>query len=320
MKELLLSTVLSIGLLSSGYAMDEVALSNSGKEAQALLKEIENDIPGRAWNDGHELIVKDCLSPLSYFDLVQLEFQSWIGGQARHIQNWYEDSVNKALSDLYTSFLRQRAEPTYPEMTGSLRILKTDVVTAPVLAYQKNSSGKNCDCLLYSIIGENEALLTRILGNSELAKELLSVPEYPDSSPLDVPEKRDFTVVREKILADIGNILDQDSRSSKFIREILKDPVEDSGANGINDYLAYLSPDYSRMLPQEMAFIISDLYGMNVQVYKPDAYNRESEVLVPSLTLTADQAAVYRPTGEPIYVFHKGFGGYHYQKLFTLEF
>lgn len=80
---------------------------------------------------------------------------------------------------------------------------------------ENSSSDKNC-CFLFSIIGDNEDLLTKVLGDRNQAREILKNPELANMYDEDVVEnklkRRDFTLVREKFMKDILQAMKEDRK------------------------------------------------------------------------------------------------------------
>ncbi|MBX9805465.1 MAG: hypothetical protein K2Y18_06915 [Alphaproteobacteria bacterium] len=180
----------------------------------------------------------------------------------------------------------------------------------------KWSSGKDLNCFFYSIIREDEALLTTVLEDAALAKKLLETPESGG--------RRDFGPVRRKFYQDILAHLDRlipiediNNRADQqpTIRDILQQYVfieEDRGKN------IDLKSLYSlHTLHDIFAVIFANLYKVPVHVMCP--MNTNAVRWVPSqdtIMETTVSASFAEMRGQdPIFIYHEGVGGIHYSKL-----
>lgn len=323
--------ILSIAFITLSVSITAPAMDGTPQIIiQQVITELEDMDKGLqeiGWSDHQEDNVKQQIERLNYFELTDNDsnFKTWISVQPRHLQNWYQDTIHKKLEELYTKFVQYKSEqPAYQQFTDSLYVIKLDNQEKPILVRKANSSGNKNDCLLYSIIRDDQAVLAWMLGDKAQAQQILSIPEIVDRSFEEGEVQRDLTPVRQKILDDIKKSLKINDNFSGFIQAMLQDPAAAQNyENNINDYLTkYLAPQYEHMLPQEMAIVISGLYNLNIQVFTPTfTIPTESKVLHNSIKLTDEQAGEYQPANniEPIYVYHRGVGGCHYQKLYVLE-
>lgn len=320
MLKVLSAFLITLSLNITTQAMDNAPQTITQQVITELAK-MSTNLPETGWS---EVDVKGQMERLSYFELTNDEFKLWIEYQDEALKNWYQDTVNKNLEELYEEFIAYKgSQPAYQQFSDSLYAIKLDTQEKPILARKVNSSGNKNDCLLYSIIRDDKAVLTQILEDESQAQQILSIPEVVDRPFEEKEEQRNLTPVRQKILDDIKDSLETNKDSSNLIQALLQDPAGIQGYNDLNSYLTgYLAPQYEHMLPQEMALVISGLYGLNVQVFTPTATEpTESKVLHNSVLLTEEQTVLYPPREdiEPIYVYHRGVGGCHYQKLYILE-
>lgn len=322
MRKILSTILIAASLGSTAQAMDDY----QGIQKQIVNTAIEELKAIDPTINQNEDRAKSVMDKLEYFDLICDDFKLWIYDQKIALGMWYDDIVKQKHIQLCTEFLEEKQ--IEKNLEYSLYMMMPDDNNNTIVFRRENSSGHKCNCLLYSIIRENKSLLTRILGDewggAEAAEQILAIPEIA-GRPLKRGEKtRDFTIVRTKILQDIQNALDQNNNLSTFITHMLKDPAAARGYKAkedkakIKNYIENDLEKKSQTLPQEMALVISALYGLNVQVLHP--MSSAPTVLSEAIKLTEEQLELYDPRNiDPIYVYHKGFGGNHYEKLFTVE-
>lgn len=211
----------------------------------------------------------------------------------------------------------------YPTQMGGYTIgnhyfftIGQDFYTDTILI-RKNSSGAGNNCLLFSIIRDNENLLTTVLGNRELAKKILSVPENADEP---MGERRDFSKVRAKFFQDIIAHLDVKyptvDNHVMTIRQLLEPVIANTNnlyrSSGWNittaEQLLLNLEHYELMLDHDFSVIFSLLYNVPTQVLIPTPID-------PYQLIPQTPNLFKMPQGKTIFIFHKGRNGCHYQKL-----
>lgn len=196
---------------------------------------------------------------------------------------------------------------------------------------RENSSGKNNCCFLFSIIGDNEDLLTKVMGSRDQAKKILSDPELANTCDEDAHilglKRRDFSPVREKFMNDILKAMEEDR---KFY---LGNGEEESVRNYVNRIISTYNFGGSQMkvdpkgiheteafIPVEYATLFSVLY--DTPVVPLNKANKRTPILMNPLVRERGFGKNLMPNFEKdkwnkaIFIYHSGV---HYQKLHVLN-
>lgn len=197
---------------------------------------------------------------------------------------------------------------------------------------RENSSGKENCCFLFSIIGNNEDLLTKVMGYGETskgdqAKKILSNPELPDTCDEDAHRagliRRDFTPVKQKFMNDV--IWARDNPDRKFF---LSNGEETTFRNFVDrivrihgmDYTPEAIRDNPKDIPVEYTTLFSVLYG--TPVVPLHKQNNGSPTLMNPLIRAKGFGQHLMPAfskdewRKAILIYHSGG---HYQKLHALD-
>lgn len=193
---------------------------------------------------------------------------------------------------------------------------------------RENSSGKENCCLLFSIIGENEDLLTKVLGNNrQQAQAILANPELADMCDEDAADlglkRRDFSDVRGKFMKDV---LEAMETGRTFY-------LENGEERSVKDYVEALNSVYpgvivdpkglhenGRCIPVEYATLFSVLYDTPVCPLAKE--NKKTPILLNPLIRDKGFGQRLMPYftkdewKKAIFIYHSG---YHYQKLHRLD-
>lgn len=196
---------------------------------------------------------------------------------------------------------------------------------------RENSSGKENCCFLFSIIGDNEELLTKVMENRDQAKQILSNPELAnlcdDDAAFIGKKRRDFSPVREKFMNDILKAMEKDRIF------FLGNGDEESFRNYVNRIIRTYNFGGSSMradpkgihetgafIPVEYATLFSVLYETPVVPLTKE--NRRTPILMNPLIRDRAYGKDLMPNftkdewNKATFIYHSGV---HYQKLHVLS-
>ncbi len=203
-----------------------------------------------------------------------------------------------------------------------------------IILIRKSSSCKDNNCLLYSIIGDDADLLTKMFiasGRSEqqakmLASNIMKVPELDETGL----ELREFSYIRTVFINRIERELgDTNSNIKNKLEEILNiivlntDDIQDMLGSDDNKnreiLLSYLVPknfsDKTPMLDGLFAVIFSLLYNQPVYLMSKN----EKSIFHANDLYKDDIALANTKAKEPIYIYISGENSAHYSKLLSVD-
>jgi hypothetical protein len=275
------------------------------------------------WSDKALEEGREKFKELSLMELNKTIVRDFVSSKSEAIANMHREAIEEKKIALALNQIKKYQEQHLDLKIGDdlFFMLGKEGVSKDSVLQRVNSSGQNNNCLLFSIIRENKDLLTRVVGDEEVAEQILSVPENANVSPEDGP-RRDFDLVREFFFEKIRQNLDKSfptvDGDRMTIRDYLHHVIEDTNrlygikiTEGVEQLLATLAYN-NLMLDIDFSVVFSLLYQVPVYVMSPSTENK-----LQMIQYTPDLFVM--PKGDPIYVYHSGRGGCHYQKLFVVR-
>lgn len=192
---------------------------------------------------------------------------------------------------------------------------------------KQGSGGRNCNCLLYSIIRNDEDLLAKILGSRGEAQRLIQIQDE---------NNRDYQPVRKAIIdrtkanlnTEYLGVDGKDMTLRIYLTEKFHDSEHESLRNthkSLNDKLTDFG-NSGLMFESYFADVISVLYDRPIYVLTPAfmgqywEQNKDPYLLVPMNRYVVVMPDRNKNGQDAIFVYHAGPGHLHYEKLIPIKY
>lgn len=138
---------------------------------QALNDEPKNEAKQGEWTEDQKARLKPLFNSLSLEQLQDPELMKWVNDKSIHFLHAYDDAIVAKESLIFTALVEE-VEKKQGQLQGQLYFATSLDGNHPGMLRRVNSSGRDNNCLLYSIIGDNLELLVRIMGDKNQALEI----------------------------------------------------------------------------------------------------------------------------------------------------